>query len=121
MSFPAGKPLLLMNIRRFLQFIAIALLACTFTPVRAADEKEAIIQATMRYVFQNAGVNDPSVTVEEVAKGFARVKVKSISGATDPATAFLKGSGESWTVLFLGTGITAADLARLGVPPAMAK
>lgn len=110
-----------MTTLRLLRFIAPALLACAITPVRAADEREAIVQATMRYVSQNAAVNDPSVTVEEVALGFARVKVKSISGATDPATAFLKGSGESWTVLFLGTGITAADLARLGVPPAMAK
>ncbi len=92
-------------------------------PSAHADEaaNNAIIQATMRYVFQEAGVNDPAVTVEKVAGGYARVKVRSLSGATDPATAYLKGRGDGqWTVITLGTGFTAADLAELGIPASLA-
>lgn len=88
---------------------------------RADDQKDAIIQATMRYVFQEAGVNDPSVTVEKVAGGFARVKVVSLSGATDPAKAYLKGGADGkWKVVVLGTGFGKSDLAELGIPASMA-
>lgn len=75
----------------------------------------------MRYVFQEAGVDDPSVTVEKVAGGIARVKVVSLSGSTDPAKAFLKrGADGKWKVLALGTGFAPEDLAELGVPASMA-
>lgn len=110
-----------MSTRRFLQILLMAIATSGLSTADAADEKEAIIQATMRYVFQNAGVNDPAVTVEKIAQGFARVKVKSISGTTDPATAYLKGSGANWNVLVLGTGMSAADLAEFGIPASLAK
>jgi hypothetical protein len=60
--------------------------------------------------------------VEKAAGGYARVKVTSESGATDPATAFLRGGADGkWTVLLLGTGISPEDLAEVGVPAYLAK
>ncbi len=75
----------------------------------------------MRYVFQETGVNDPAVTVEKLVPGFARVGVKSVSGATDPAKAFLKGGKGQWRVLLLGSGFTDRDLADLGIPASLAQ
>lgn len=97
-------------------FLCIAVTSLFVTSIRADEASDAITQATMRYVFQNAGVDDPSVTIEEVAEGFARVKVRSISGKTDPAIAFLKGAGGKWKVLTLGTGFAPEDLAEMGIP-----
>lgn len=111
-----------MNHRILSRLLLLAASFCLlFNSVSRADETtDAIVQAAMRYVFQNAGVNDPAVTVEEVAEGFARVKVRSLSGATDPATAFLKASGKGqWTVVTLGTGITPEDLRELGIPASL--
>lgn len=108
-------------ILRLSKLALIALLFAAPARVRADDQKDAIIQATMRYVFQEAGVNDPSVTIEEVAGGFARVKVVSLSGATDPAKAFLKGGADGkWKVIVLGTGFSPSDLAELGIPASIA-
>jgi len=89
----------------------------SFPALHAGDTENAITQATMRYVFKEAGVNDPVVVIEEAAGGYARVKVTSESGSTDPATAFLKGGADGkWTVLLLGTGISPEDLAEVGIP-----
>lgn len=89
--------------------------------VQAGDPEDDIIQATMRYVFKEAGVNDPVVVIEEAAGGYARVKVTSESGATDPATAFLKARADGkWKVLTLGTGFAPEDLAELGIPASLA-
>jgi hypothetical protein len=100
--------------------LLLAIAALVLTTARAADETNAIVQATMRYVFQEAGVKDPSVTVEKVAGGFARVKVVSESGATDDAIAFLKGGNGKWKVLMLGTGFAPEDLAGYGIPASLA-
>lgn len=109
-----------MTARSFLVLLPVLALSFFLCPPAAADEKDAIIQATMRFVFQEAGVNDPSVTVEKIEGGFARVKVVSVSGATDPAKAFLKGGNGQWRVLTLGTGFTGADLAEYGIPASLA-
>ncbi len=111
-----------MNRLNFL--LRFLLLACSVAApglLRAEDPNNAIVQATMRYVFQETGVNDPSVTVEKVAGEFARAKVVSVSGSTDPAKAYLrKGSDGKWKVLVLGTGFPASDLAEFGIPASMA-
>lgn len=103
--------------RTILFFATISLSA---SAVSANEDSDAITQATMRYVFQKADVDDPSVTIEKIVPGFARVKVISISGKTDPAIAFLKGGNSKWKVLSLGTGFTRKDLAEMGIPASLA-
>lgn len=107
--------------RFFTCFLALSAFCLLQVSASANDENNAIIQAAMRFVFQEAGVNDPSVTVQETIPGFARVKIVSISGATDPATAFLKGGNGKWKVVLLGTGFTREDLAEEGIPASLAK
>lgn len=98
-------------------FFVVAFSSLLLVTASADQSTDAIIQSTMRYVFQEAGVDDPSVTIQEVGGGFARVKVRSISGKTDPATAFLKGGPDGkWKVITLGTGFSPDDLAELGIP-----
>lgn len=100
--------------------LLLAIMSLLAPTVRADQDTDAITQATMRYVFQEAGVDDPSVTIEKISSGFARVSVKSISGKTDPAIAYLKGGNGKWTVLSLGTFFAPEDLAELGIPASLA-
>lgn len=83
---------------------------------QAADDTQAIIQATTDYVKKEAAINDPLVTVEKIADGYARVQVKSKAGATDPATAFLKLEKGKWKVLTLGTAFGPDDYKDLKIP-----
>ena len=85
----------------------------------AAENPKAIIQATTDYVKKETAISDPLVTVEKVADGYARVQVKSKSGATDTATAFLKLEKGKWRVLILGTGFEPADYRRLKIPASL--
>ena len=87
----------------------------------AAGDSSAIIQATTDYVKKETGVSDPLVTVEKTVAGFARVQVKSKSGATDPATAFLKLVKGEWKVLILGTAFEPEDYKRLQIPASLQK
>ena len=80
--------------------LLVALVLAAFG--HAADKSEAIIRATKEYVRKETAVKDPLVTVQKVADGYARVQVKSKSGATDPAIAFLKLERGHWQVLGLG-------------------
>ena len=64
-------------------------------------------------------VSDPVVTVQKVVGGYARVQIKSKSGATDPATAFLKLVKGEWIVLILGTAFEPQDYERLQIPAAL--
>lgn len=107
-----------MNTLTSIRCFLIAVFSSLFLFNALADQStDAIIQSAMRYVFQNAGVDDPSVTILEVGGGFARVKIRSISGKTDPAIAFLKGGPDGkWKVLTLGTGFSPEDLSELGIP-----
>jgi hypothetical protein len=86
---------------------------------QAADDTKAIIQAMTDYVKKEAAINDPLVTVEKVADGYARVQVKSKSGATDPATAFLKLEKGKWKVLTLGTAFGPDDYKDLKIPASL--
>ena len=98
------------------------LLLCSFVLVAsgfAADDVAAISQATTAYVKKETAVNDPLVTVQKVVGGFARVQVKSKSGATDPVTAFLKLVKGEWKVLILGTAFEPEDFKRLQIPAAL--
>jgi hypothetical protein len=94
--------------------LTLLLLLTSFA--RAADDAERIIQATTDYVKKETAVNDPLVTVQKVAAGYARVEVRSKSGATDPAIAFLKLEKGRWKVLELGTAFSAEELKELKIP-----
>jgi hypothetical protein len=85
----------------------------------AAEDPKAIIQATTDYVKKETAISDPLVTVEKVADGYARVQVKSKSGATDAATAFLKLEKGKWKVLTLGTAFEPADYRKLRIPASL--
>lgn len=86
----------------------------------AADEKPAIIAATKSYVAANSGMTKITVTVEQVADDFARVKVApEDKNPTDPAWVFLKKKDGTWTGLVLGTGFTTEDYQQLGIPNAL--
>jgi hypothetical protein len=87
--------------------------------VQAADNSEAIIRATKDYVKKETAVKDPLVAVQKVADGYARVQVKSKSGATDPAIAFLKLEKGQWKVLGLGTAFDPAELRELQIPASL--
>src|ERR1700694_2546754 len=97
--------------------LLVALLLAAFG--HAADDPEAIIQATTEYVKKETAINDPLVTVQKVADGYARVQVKSKSGATDPAIAFLKLEKGKWKVLGLGTAFDPEELKELQIPASL--
>ena len=97
--------------------LLVALVLAVFG--HAADNSEAIIQATKDYVKKETAVKDPVVTVQKVAEGYARVQVKSKSGATDPAIAFLKLEKGKWKVLSLGTAFDLKELTELQIPASL--
>lgn len=102
----------------------VFLLLCSFVLAasgHAADDSSAIIKVTTDYVKEETGISDPLVTVEKTVAGFARVQVKSKSGATDPATAFLKLVKGEWKVLVLGTAFEPEDYKRLQIPASLQK
>ena len=85
----------------------------------ADNNSEAIIRAAKDYVKKETAVKDPLVTVQKVADGYARVQVKSKSGATDPAIAFLKLEKGKWKVLGLGTAFDPDELKELQIPASL--
>src|ERR1700726_2382519 len=97
--------------------LLVALVLAVFG--HAADNSEAIIQATKDYVKKETPVKDPLVTVQKVADGYARVQVKSRSGATDAAIAFLKLEKGKWKVLGLGTAFDLEELKELQIPASL--
>lgn len=99
----------------------LAALLFLIPTAHADDLDDAIIQATTRYVLQETGVKDPAVIVEKIVDRYARVSVVSTSGATDPATAYLKKVGGRWKVVILGTDISAASLPEMGIPSTLGK
>lgn len=101
-------------------FALIASTVFLVSTAQADEQSDAIKTAAMHYIFQEAGVNDPVVTIEKIIPGFARVEIRSKSNITDPVKAYLKGSGENWAVLVLGTFIEASDLTDLGIPASLA-
>lgn len=104
-----------MNRLTLLLLVALVLAASG----HAADNSGAIIQATKAYVKKETAVKDPLVTVQKVADGYARVQVKSKSGATDPAIAFLKLEKGHWKVLGLGTAFDLEELKELQIPASL--
>ena len=82
----------------------------------ADDMTGAITRATLEYLKKESPVSDPVVTVEKTAAGYARVKVRSKTGQTDAATAFLKLEQGAWKVLVLGTAFSPDDYTRLKIP-----
>jgi hypothetical protein len=86
----------------------------------ASDEQAAIIAATKSYVAANSGMTKITVTVEQVADDFARVKVApQNANATDPAWVFLQKKDGGWAGLTLGTSFTTEDYQQLGIPNAL--
>ena len=97
--------------------LLIALVLAAFG--HAADNSEAIIKATKDYVKKETAVKDPLVTVQKMAGGYARVQIKSKSGGTDPAIAFLKLEKGKWKVLGLGTAFDRGELKQLQIPASL--
>jgi len=62
--------------------LLVALVLAAFG--HAADSSEAIIRAAKDYVKMETAVKDPLVTVQKVADGYARVRVKSKSAQPIP-------------------------------------
>ena len=97
-----------------------AVLAGLTNFLSAADENPAIIAATKSYVAANSGMNKVSVTVEQVADDFARVKVTPDNpNAADPAWVFLQKKDGKWVGLVIGTSFTTEDYQQLGIPNAL--
>ena len=86
---------------------------------QAAVDSKAIIQATTDYAMNETPVKDPLVTVDKVVGGYARVRVKSKSGAADEAVAFLKLKAGKWKVLTLGTEFSADEFRMLKIPASL--
>ena len=101
------------------------LLLCAFfaasTNFLLGDDKYAeITAATKSYVAATAGMTKITVTVEQVADDFARVKVvPEDPKAADPAWVFLKKTDGKWTGLIMGTSFTTEDYQQLGIPNAL--
>jgi hypothetical protein len=86
----------------------------------AGDEQAAIIAAAKTYVAANSGMTKITVTVEQVADDFARVKVEPEDKSTaDPAWVFLKKKDGKWIGLTLGSSFTTEDYQQLGIPNAL--
>jgi hypothetical protein len=97
-----------------------ALVVGLTTFVLAGDDNAAIIAATKSYVAANSGMSKVTVTVEQVADDFARVKVEPENkNAADPAWVFLQKKEGKWTGLTLGTSFTTEDYQQLGIPNAL--
>jgi hypothetical protein len=97
--------------------LLVALVLAAFG--HAADNAKAIIQATKDYVKKETAVKDPLVTVQKMADGYARVQIKSKSGGTDPAIAFLKLEKGKWKVLGLGTAFDPGELKEFQIPASL--
>lgn len=97
--------------------LLVTLVAGLTNSVLAADDHAAIIAATKTYVATNSGMTKITVTVEQVADDFARVKVTpEDSKAADPAWVFLKKKDGKWSGLTIGTSFTTEDYQQLGIP-----
>lgn len=100
--------------------LLLALVVGLTTFVLAGDDNAAIIAATKSYVAANSGMSKVTVTVEQVADDFARVKVEPENkNAADPAWVFLKRRDGKWIGLTLGTSFTTEDYQQLGIPNAL--
>ena len=89
-------------------------------PLYAGDDNPAIIAAAKTYVTANSGMSKITVTVEQVADDFARVKVTPEDPkAADPAWVFLQKKDGKWVGLTLGTSFTTEDYQQLGIPNAL--
>jgi hypothetical protein len=101
---------------------AVLLLASLAVPDAMAkdDDNAAIIAAAKSYVAANASMAKITVTVEQIADDFARVKVApEDTKAADPAWVFLKKKEGKWAGLIIGTSFTVEDYQQLGIPNAL--
>lgn len=104
------------------KLICAVILAAALAAIatEASEDNAAIIAATKSYVAANSGMTKVTVTVEQIAGDFARVKVApEDSKAADPAWVFLKKSEGKWTGLVLGSSLTTEDYQQLGIPNAL--
>ena len=101
-------------------FFLCAIVAALTNSLPAGNEDAAIIGATKNYVTANSGMTKITVTIEQVADDFARVKVAPEDPkAADPAWVFLEKKDGKWTGLALGTSFTTEDYQQLGIPNAL--
>ena len=103
-------------------FLTILVLTAALSALSAeeGDEQAAIIAATKSYVTAKSGMTKITVTVEQIADDFARVKVApEKADAADPAWVFLQKKDGKWAGLTLGTSFTTEDYQQLGIPNAL--
>ena len=101
-------------------FVLCVVIAASTIPVLAGEDDPALIAATRSYVAANSGMTKITVTIEQVADDFARVKVApENASAADPAWVFLQKKDGKWIGLTLGTSFTTEDYQQLGIPNAL--
>ena len=114
-------PLLGLSIRmrKLLCFLFVFSISLSIGFAKGPDD-EVIIAAAKSYVASTSGMTKITVTVEQVADDFARVKVAPEDPkAADPAWVFLKKKDGKWAGLIIGTSFTVEDYQQLGIPNAL--
>jgi hypothetical protein len=105
----------------------LASLGAAVSPATAADrparkqfsDREIIVDLTRLHVYKQTGIPQKKlqVRVEALSGGYARARVTTTDGSTDPAKVYLKKGGGAWKVIAgPGTSFTGSELQRLGVP-----
>jgi hypothetical protein len=98
-------------------FLLCAVAAGFAHHVFAAENNADIVAAAKSYVTANSAITKFTVTVEQVADDFARVKVTPEDAkAADPAWVFLQKKDGKWIGLTLGSSFTTEDYQQLGIP-----
>lgn len=101
-------------------FLLLAVIAASTLPVFAGEDDPAIVAATRSYVATNSGMTKITVTIEQVADDFARVKVApENASAADPAWVFLQKKDGKWIGVTLGSSFTTENYQQLGIPNAL--
>ena len=80
-------------------------------------ERNAVIEATRRYLKEHGSVADPLVGCDKLEGGFARVSAQDPQGQAPNATGFAKRTVDGrWKVLAIGTLFDAAFYQKHGIP-----
>lgn len=73
--------------------------------------------AASSYATSHSAIKQVTTDQQMIEGNYARVRVSPADGSgADRAWVFLKKKGEDWRVLTMGTGFTARDYRKLGIP-----
>jgi hypothetical protein len=89
---------------------------------RQFPDREIVTDLTRLHVYKQTGIEEKRlrVRVEALSGGYARTRVATTDGSTDPAKVYLKKVGSAWKVIAgPGTSFSSRELTRLGVPRAV--